>query len=516
MSYLGLINLQAWFDRRQSEILPAGSLRARFVLGTFWALVGTLISQGLQLAATVLVARWLGKAEYGQLGIVRSTVGVFGVFVGLGLGLTATKYVSEFRALDPVRSGRIIGLSLTTALVSGACVTLTLVLVAPWLAAHTLASPAVAGPLALGSGLLFFGEINGVQIGALSGLEAFGAIARVNLWAGLCAFPAIISLTWIWGLKGAILGLVASQAINSLFAHVALRRETAKAGISVVWRGCWQERRVLWHFSLPAFLANALPVPATWACNTLLVNSRGGYPEMGLFSAADQWRTVVLFFPNILSRVLLPILSSGSREETHQDSPFTKTLEAGFSVALLVALPLAATLCFGRELVLFVYGKDFAAMGPPLTGLLCAAGIIALGAPSGLAVQAKGAMWLGFFANLIWAAMLLGCFHFFIGLGAWGLAISYTASYMGLACGVLWYICRLGYYPWGLWRRTVLACLVLVPLTLGALELPLRLSLWLAPAALAAALITAWALLPPGTVRVLRRHATTRPAPVVS
>ncbi len=53
----------------------------------------------------------LGKEEFGKLGIVQSTVGMFQVFAGFGLGLTATKYVAEFRDSDPAKTGRIIGLS---------------------------------------------------------------------------------------------------------------------------------------------------------------------------------------------------------------------------------------------------------------------------------------------------------------------------------------------------------------------------------------------------------------------
>jgi O-antigen/teichoic acid export membrane protein len=53
----------------------------------------------------------LGKTGYGELGMIQTTVGMFGVFAGFGLGVTATKHVAEFRRSDPARAGRIIGLS---------------------------------------------------------------------------------------------------------------------------------------------------------------------------------------------------------------------------------------------------------------------------------------------------------------------------------------------------------------------------------------------------------------------
>ena len=489
-------NVQAWILRKRADALPAGSLRARFVFGTFWALTGTLISQSLQLAATILVARWLGKAEYGEIGIIKSTVGMFGVFVGLGLGLTATKYVSELRAEDPARAGRIATLTLTVALISGSVVTLALILLSPWLARHTLASPAVAGPLAIGAGLLFFGEVNGVQTCILAGLEAFGTLARVSLWAGLCSFPIILAATWLWGVRGAVSGLVASLALNYLLNHLALRRETAKAGIPIAYSGFWREHAVLWSFSLPAFLSSAVVTPVAWACNAMLVNARQGYAEMGLFSAADQWRNIVLFLPGVISRVVLPILSSHSKEAAEEANPFSQTLEAGFSAGVLVAFPLVTALNFGGSLLIKAYGADFAGLRFPLAGLLYAGGLLAIGTPVGLAVQAKGAMWLGFLNNLTWSLLLLGSFRFLLVPSAWGLAQAYAFSYLVLSLTFLWFFCKAGYFPWRLGVRTSLADLSLLLFAFTPLWLPVSLSLRLSPLALALSLIAVWIFLP--------------------
>ena len=51
--------------------------------------------------------------------MIQSTVGMFGVFAGFGLGLTATKHVAEFRQSDPERDGLIIGLSALIAIGTG-------------------------------------------------------------------------------------------------------------------------------------------------------------------------------------------------------------------------------------------------------------------------------------------------------------------------------------------------------------------------------------------------------------
>jgi hypothetical protein len=62
--------------------LEASPLGYRLARGAFWSLAGTFISRGLSLIASIIVARMLGKVGFGELGIIQSTMGMFGVFAG--------------------------------------------------------------------------------------------------------------------------------------------------------------------------------------------------------------------------------------------------------------------------------------------------------------------------------------------------------------------------------------------------------------------------------------------------
>ena len=77
--------------------IEASEIGYRLARGTFWSLAGAVVSRLLGLASFVIVARILGKSGYGHFGIIQSTVGMFGVFAGFGLGQTSTKYVAELR-----------------------------------------------------------------------------------------------------------------------------------------------------------------------------------------------------------------------------------------------------------------------------------------------------------------------------------------------------------------------------------------------------------------------------------
>ena len=262
---------------------PIGSRLAR---GVFWSMAGAVISRGLMLAASVLVARMLGKAGFGELGMIRSTVGMFGVFAGFGLGLTATKHVAEFRSSDPARAGHIIALSWIVAMVTGGLMALGLFIFAPWLAEHTINAPHLTGVLRIGALILFINALNGAQTGALAGFEAFKTIAHVNLFVGLISFPILVGGAYFGGLTGAVWALAINLGVNWLLNHLALRKEARRYNVPLAFRDCSRELSVLWRFSLPAVLAGSMVGPVRWACSALLVNQPDGYGEMGIFTAA--------------------------------------------------------------------------------------------------------------------------------------------------------------------------------------------------------------------------------------
>lgn len=412
-----------------SGVWAANSLRGRFARGAVWSLIGAVIAQGASLAASVITARLLGRDQFGEYGIILSTVGMFGVFAGLGLGVTATKYVAEFRGLNPERAGRIIALSSAVAIVSGGLLALCLLAYAAPLAAKTLNAPALAAELRIASVLLFFNALNGAQTGALSGFEAFRVVARINLVRGLIAFPITVASVLLWQLPGAIWALAVTAAVTCLLSQVALRRHCTALGIHTrLWSG-WTERRVLWTFSTPAFLSGALAGPAIWAANTMLVNQPGGYAEMGIFSAASQWRSAIGFIPAVLAQFALPILSNlnGERDVSRYGRALRWNLILTAAAAIAVALPVA----LAAPLIMRLYGRGFQQGWPVLVLSAATAVISCVNGVAGTAILSAGSVWVGFAFNGMWAAVLIaGCYRFIPAHLALGLAGSMLGAYI--------------------------------------------------------------------------------------
>lgn len=401
----------------------------RIAKGAFWSLAGAVISRALMLVASIVVARILGKTGFGELGIIQATVGMFGVFAGFGLGLTATKHVAEFRQSDPERAGRIIGLSGLVAMATGGLMALGLLIFAPWLAEHTINAPHLTGTLRIAALILFISALNGAQTGALSGFEAFRTIAYVNFFVGVISFPILVLGTYLGGLTGAVWALAINLCFNWLLNHLALRKEARRYSVPFTLRNCSLELPVLWRFSLPAALSGILVAPVNWACGALLVNQTNGYSEMGVFNAAKQWQLAILFIPGILGQVLLPLLSNLNSES--EESHYRETLKYNLFLNASIAFIIVAPLLFMAKFIMSSYGVGFENGFNVFKVLALTAVLISLNNIVGQAIASQSKMWTGFIFNAMWAMALLSATWIFInnGFGAMGLAYAMFIAY---------------------------------------------------------------------------------------
>jgi len=419
------MGLPELLKNRLQEALPAKSLRARLGTGAFWSLVGTGIFQGLGLVASIVTARILGKIGFGELGMILGTVGMFGIFAGLGLGLTATKYIAEFRANDSARAGRIIGISTLVAICSAATISAVLFFLAPYLATHIINAPPLRPELQIGCGVLFFEALNGAQIGALSGLEAFKTIAQASLYRGVLTFPLIVTSVYFWRLRGAVGAQVVAAMVGWSINRLFLQKEARKAHIPVSYRGIRSELPILWQFSLPAVLSQSMVAPVRWAANALLVNQPTGYAEMGIFNAATRFQALSNLFGATSGAAALPILAS--REGAASERFNRANILFSWVLGIMVALPL---ICF-PEILGLVYGADFTGVHSRRVLVLVMFFSCIMLYKQGLArvLAAKNLMWWGYISNAVWSVVLLGSFLGLVRWGAVGLAIAFTLAY---------------------------------------------------------------------------------------
>jgi O-antigen/teichoic acid export membrane protein len=432
LDYVGIKNtIKNWMPppiKSLLERVESSPLGQRLARGTFWTLVGVFISRGLNMAAMIFLARMLGKNEFGEIGVIQTTVGMIQTLAGFGLGWAATKYVAEFRKSDPAKAGRIISFSNLAALATGGIMALIFFAAAPWLAVHTLASPQLVRPLQVSSLILLFGTLAGTQNGTLAGFEAFQSIARIGLWSGIVSVPLIIGGGWFYGVEGAVWGMSVSMLANWLMNYRNLRREAKQEGIEISSKGCLQEYRLLWDFSFPAILGGTAFNVATWVGTMMLVNSPGGYGEMGYYNAANQWFSVLLFLPGVLGQAAIPVLSE---QIAKKDVGRTKKILI-YSIRLnaVIILPIVVFGSIFSPWIMRLYGQDYGVAWATLVFTFFAAGITALQSPAAQVISAFGRMWKVFLMNLSWGVVFIITVAGFIEWGSLGLAVGRSIAYL--------------------------------------------------------------------------------------
>ncbi len=420
--------------------LAESPITYRLARGAFWSLIGNVVSRLFTMVSSIAVARILGKEGFGEIGMVQSTLGVFGVFAGFGLGVTATKYIAEFRVNEPERTGRIMTLTIVIAFITSCLMLAACLLFADYLSVQILNHTGLAPLLSAGALLLFFSTMGGVLSAALSGFESFKVIAKINIWMGVVTVPAAILLVLLYGTQGAIASQTIIAALGLLLSVFALAKECKALGIVLSFaREMWRESHLLWSFSLPAMFSSMLVVPVTWLTNAMLAKQPNGFGELGLFNAANQWRILVIFIPALLTSAMLPILS-----ETHgraDKSDFVRTVSLNLHLTWVTAFPFAVLVILLSEPLALLYGREFIKCENIIVVLMISCFLAVVNGAVGTALVGAGYMWLGSAFNFGWAIILTASSIFLVPrYGGFGLGLAYLTAYLLHTIWVMVYV----------------------------------------------------------------------------
>lgn len=92
--------------------------------------------------------------------------------------------------------------------------------------------------------------------------------------------------------------------------------------------------------SISNMLSNVMVGPVIWVANVIIINTPGGYGQLGIFNAADQWRYALTFLPGVIGNVLLPLLSANINEKNEKLE--TINVFSSWFLVIIIGLPLIA------------------------------------------------------------------------------------------------------------------------------------------------------------------------------
>ncbi len=428
-------------------------------------MIGAASAQGSVFAATVIVARMLGPRTLGEFGMIQSTVGMFGVFAGMGLGLTATRYIAEFRSTQPRRAGRVTGLTLSAAAGCAVVVAGAVWIAAPILCRGPMNAAGLVPALRAGCVLLLFNSISGVQAGVLMGFESFRLLAWTGVIRGAVTLPLVYMGVRYGGVTGGVAALAAAAIVGVAAAQAVLHRAARANGVPIQYLHFQGELPLLWKLSIPAFLSGAVTYPVNWIVRAVVVQQPGGYYDLGLLTGALRIQDVIAYAGQTLGAALLPMLAYSRRSASANLVRANHLMPWGFGLAIalpLVAFPEALGLMLGREFA------GTAARETVILVLLCTCLCMYKQGVARCVISGEY-MWWGALSNSSTAAVVFAATWFLKDRGAPGLAAAYLLAHaLNVVVFVPFYV-RRGLAPrhllmsrdsLALWVVTAAACLV--------------------------------------------------------
>jgi O-antigen/teichoic acid export membrane protein len=375
-------------------------LRDRLIKGSIFNFLAIAFNQGSTLLINILVARILLKAGYGEYSMIYSTLVTSSALTQLATGSTAAKYVAEFRTINPLRTGNIIGLCYTLSILLGTFFSLSIFFLGNTLACEVLAAPHLVFSLKLGSIFLFFSSLNGYQTGVLAGFEAFSKLAKAGSLSGCINLLSVVFGAWFSGLNGAIMGLGLGSICRFLMHRHFLKLQLRIWNIRIQpLDGLTNEKSILLKFSIPSAFSGSFSMIISWYVIAFLARQSNGFSEVSLYSASANFKMLVVFVPMVINSVSTSLInhSRGLGEQASYDKIFSTNLIANFSITALAALTLSI---FGNQ-ALEVFGKDFTDGKMTLNLLLMASLFEVVGTCIYQHIYAQGKLWLSFFAIIL-------------------------------------------------------------------------------------------------------------------
>lgn len=350
------------------------------------------------------------------------------VFSSLGMGLTAARYVAYFRGNNREKAYQIHKASNQVALFFGLLIVIVLLLFSTQISQVSFATAELSFSLKLTVIALFFSTVSSAQSGTLTGFEDFKQLGINNLIYGIIQFILIIIGAYFWGADGVLLALGLSAGV-----FVLLNQKSINGHFGSSFRNIKtftpEIREIFVKFSLPAMLSTFVALPVIWLAKTLLVRT-DGFAEMAIFDVSEQWYLMVLFVPNSIGAIILPMLSNSLSEGSGND--YKKILKLNLLVNCAIVIALTLVIIVMAPYILKLYGSNFTSY-LPLRILLIAAILQTVNSVLGQVIASKAKMWLGFAVNLFWgASFLLSAYVFvdYLNLGSLGLSYAFLVSYL--------------------------------------------------------------------------------------
>lgn len=318
--------------------------------------IGMLASKVLAYFYRMIVARYLGSADYGLLSLGLAVVGIISIVSLLGFPPTLLRYISFYRGKRDFKSiNAIIYFILKITTLLSIIIAILLFFFSDYLAINVFAKPQLGAVIKIFSFMLplivWISNIEKI-------IQAFKLI-KYNIWARNIvenlAKVIFAALALLLGYK--LLGVVAAYALGMLCSALLLSYLLHKKVYSLY--GIWKDKvsvsRELFSFSLPLFFSQVLTNLLAWT-DTLLLGYFVQSSLVGVYNAAMPTARLVHMIPVSIRTLFVPIIGERYGEQ--------KSIEQIYKVItkwiFFVTLPITCVLViFSKQALYILFGAEY-------------------------------------------------------------------------------------------------------------------------------------------------------------
>ena len=506
----------------ENKVTDQRSVGERLLLATLLLGLGDAAGKVLALIITILRTRSLSNAEYGGFGFIVSTIGMFAQIAGFSLGMAATRFIALHRN-DEIEKTRQIAQFITLfGLISTGIASLLLLILAPLLATEV---SGLIVPLRYSSLVLIFQTLSGLFLGFLAGLEQFRAITIIVFVQNI----VILGLTawWapLWGLNGTILAMAVGFAVTLILAYNQTKNLVGRPWAS--FGQIFSHLQILYTFCIPSLIGGLMIMPANWIATAIIAARHGpvdqllaamlvippswlaasgiafhyaiGLREVGIFTAADQFRPMLGLMSNLVAQPMMPIVTSQihkSQDQSlskelryHARKSVMRTIERSFQLVTCLILPAHAFFAFAAPYIMALFGKSFATEWSVFLVVLfwgAAAGIFSL---NGTALYAQGRIWLANIMMSIYGVILVVMVWLLQDWGGYALAYGQLAASISTFLLGNYFLIKYGYLNWRCIGIQIFALCYMAFISIISAFLPIQFRVYCIPLAVGVTLL---------------------------
>lgn len=287
----------------------------KLIKGGAWLTLANVVSKISSAFTLPVLARLLGPEGLGIYSVVFSLAQSAQGFSSLGAEVVMHRDGAQYETIGKDTVGRLFGVGMTLV-----CIVSLALGVGTWvfkrqLAAYWLGQPEVEQWIGAAAVLIVLQPFGNIPLLFLASLQDFRAYALRSSLGIVSGSACTVALTWGLGLRGAVLGLILSIALQIIWSYLIVRSVLKAKEVRLRIDRFWEVSRHILKSGFPYYFGNTLIGNLAIIPVLGVVSLYGGLEQLGFLRVAQSLAAIIGFIPSAIAPAAISYLSASSVDD---------------------------------------------------------------------------------------------------------------------------------------------------------------------------------------------------------